>query len=113
MTSWVDDEMQTTDMPDVRLKKRLTKILTSLSKNAEESIPASCQEWSETKSIYRFFDNHRVGLEEILSGHKAATVERIAKQPMVLLAQDTIRPLWTLEQKKTVENIAVTCYFIK
>ena len=77
MTSWVSHEMQSTDMPDARLKKRLTKILTNLSKNAGESIPASCQGWSETKSVYRFFDNHRVGLDEILSGHKAATMERI------------------------------------
>ncbi len=89
MTDWVSNEMQATDMPDVRLKSRLTKILTSLSKNAEESIPASCQGWSETKSVYRFLDNHRVGFDEILSGHKAATIERISKEPMVLLTQDT------------------------
>jgi len=89
MASWVSHEMQSTDMPDMRLKKRLAKILTRLSKSAEESIPASCQGWSETKGVYRFLDNHRVGLDEILSGHKAATLERISKQPMVLLAQDT------------------------
>ncbi len=40
MTSWVSHEMQATDMPDERLKKRLAKILTRLSRNAEESIPA-------------------------------------------------------------------------
>lgn len=89
MTSWVAHEMQAADLPDERLKKRLSTILTCLSKNAANSIPAACQGWSETKSAYRFFDNRRIGLDEILSGHKAATVKRIAKQTMVLLAQDT------------------------
>ena len=87
--SWISHEMQGTQMPDERLNKRLEKLLTSLSKNGEESIPAACQGWSETKSAYRFFDNDRVGLEEILSGHKEATVGRIAQEEMVLLAQDT------------------------
>ncbi len=89
MTSWVSEELQATAMPDERLEKRLAKILTRLSNNAQESIPAACPGWSETKSVYRFFDNPRIGIDEILSGHKAATLERISYQPMVLLAQDT------------------------
>ena len=87
--SWVTHELQGTQMPDERLNKRLEKLLTSLSKNGEESIPAACQGWTETKSAYRFFDNARVGFDEILSGHKEATLGRIAREEMVLLAQDT------------------------
>lgn len=90
MTSWVTHEMQASNMPDERLKKRLTKIVTNLRKNAEESIPAACQGWGEIKGVYRFLDNRRVGLDKILSGHKAATIERISKELMVvLLSQDT------------------------
>ena len=57
MANWVTQEMQASDMPDKRLEKRLSMILASLSKKSEESIPAACQGWSETKSVYRFFDN--------------------------------------------------------
>jgi hypothetical protein len=87
--SWITHEMQAIEMADKRLTKRLTNILEAFSENAEESIPAACQGWNETKSVYRFFDNPRVTLEDILSGHKSATIERIAQQQMVLLAQDT------------------------
>jgi len=59
MTSWVSEELQATEMPDKRLENRLAKILTRLSSNAQESIPGACQGWSESKSVYRFFDNPR------------------------------------------------------
>jgi len=89
MTSWVENEMKASRMIDKRLTKRLSVILESLSDNPEESIPSACQGWTETQAVYRFLDNGNVGLDEILSGHKAATFERIRQQPMVLLAQDT------------------------
>lgn len=89
MASWVENEMKASQMPDKRLEKRLSVILKSLSDNPEESIPSACQGWAETQAVYRFLDNGAVGLDEILSGHKAATIERIRQQQMVLLAQDT------------------------
>lgn len=76
-------------MPDKRLEKRLMRILSDLTHHSDESIPAACQGWAETKGVYRFCDNPRVDMEDILSGHKSATIERISQQPMVLIAQDT------------------------
>ena len=89
MQSWIAHEMQGTKMPDKRLTKRLSKILTDLTQNSAESIPAACQGWSETKGVYRFCDNPRVSASEILSGHQAATIDRISKQTMTLVVQDT------------------------
>jgi hypothetical protein len=40
-------------------------------------------------AAYRFLDNPHVGVEEILSGHKQATRERIRAQEVALLVQDT------------------------
>jgi hypothetical protein len=38
---------------------------------------------------YRFFDNDRVEHADVLSGHKAATLERMAEHQVILVAQDT------------------------
>lgn len=89
MESWIALETQDTNMPDERLKMRLAKILEGLSKHSDESIPAACQSWADTKGVYRFFDNPRVGMEEILSGHQSSTINRVSKQKMVLITQDT------------------------
>lgn len=89
MESWIAQETLNTHMPDERLKTRLAKILDDLSNNSDESIPAACQSWADTKGVYRFFDNPRIGMEEILSGHQSAAIDRISKQSMVLIAQDT------------------------
>ena len=40
-------------------------------------------------AAYRFLDNPQVGCEEIRSGHKAATLERVPAQEVALLVQDT------------------------
>ena len=89
MASWVENEMRAGQMADKRLAKRLSMILESLSENPEDSIPAACRGWTETQGVYRFLDNAKVGLDEILAGHQSASIERIGQQNMVLLAQDT------------------------
>ena len=89
MSSWVEDEIQANQLADKRLDKRLKSILSSLGNNPEESIPAACQGWTETQGVYRFLDNPKVGLEEILAGHRTASIERIREQELVLLPQDT------------------------
>ena len=40
-------------------------------------------------AAYRFLNNPDIGVQEILSGHTHATLERIRTQEVVLLVQDT------------------------
>ncbi len=40
-------------------------------------------------AAYRFFDNEKVGYEEVLAPHYESTLKRIAAQPLVLLIEDT------------------------
>jgi hypothetical protein len=87
--SWVENEMKSSHMTDKRLETRLSCILERLSENPQLSIPASCQGWNETHAAYRFIDHDKVDIDQILQGHKAASIERINKQKCVLLAQDT------------------------
>lgn len=89
MQEWVLKETQHTALPDQRLNKRLAKLLDSLSHTPDESIPNANRLWSDTIAAYRFLDNDRVTADAILAGHKAATLDRVKQEPVVLIAQDT------------------------
>jgi Transposase DNA-binding len=88
MSTWVAEEMAESQMHDARHTKRLAKLLSELSERPVSSIPSACHGWAETVAAYRFVDNPSVGCDEILSGHKPATVERIRLQEVALLVQD-------------------------
>jgi IS4 transposase len=89
MNEWIETELAENQMHDLRHTKRLAYLLERLSEQAVSSIPQACHGWAETLAAYRFLDNPRVGLTEILSGHQHATLERLQAQEVVLLVQDT------------------------
>jgi len=89
MSTWGAEEMAESQMHDTRHGKRLATLLSELSERPASSIPSACHGWAETVAAYRFLDNPHVGCEEILSGHKQATLERIRTQEVALLVQDT------------------------
>ena len=89
MSNWVAAEMAECQMYDARHTKRLAQLLARLGEKPVSSIPSACHGWAETMAAYRFLDNPEIGLPEILSGHKHATLNRIRTQEVVLLVQDT------------------------
>ena len=89
MQAWVETELASSDLEDVRLDERFKVVLDRLSKKPTVSIPAACESWAETLATYRFFDNSRVDVEDILAPHQEATLDRIATQEVALLIQDT------------------------
>ena len=89
MQDWVNVEIKNQLMGDERLNKRLVKTLHTLSIDPAKSIPCANDTWAETLGAYRFFDNDNVNFDTIMSGHKSATIDRISKQPVVLIPQDT------------------------
>lgn len=89
MSTWAEDEVQTADLEDRRLNKRLALLLGQLGAHPQLSIPAACGGWKETMGAYRFFDNDKATFEKILAPHRDATVERMKSSPVVLLTQDT------------------------
>jgi hypothetical protein len=89
MSQWIETELAESQMHDRRHAKRLAQLLERLSEQAVSSIPRACHGWAETLAAYRFLDNPRVGLKEILAGHQHATLERLQAQEVVLLVQDT------------------------
>ncbi len=90
MTSqWVMDEIQTVDLRDKRLERRLVGLLDTLSQASSASIPAVCHDRAEMVAAYRFFDNDKVDFADVLSPHIDATYERVNGQKVALLIQDT------------------------
>jgi AcrR family transcriptional regulator len=89
LAPWVMDEMKTVDLKDERLNRRLTVVLAQLEGHPTASIPAACGGHAEITAAYRFFDNKKATFEAIVQPHIDATWQRIASQPVVLLAQDT------------------------
>ncbi len=86
---WVIDEMETADLKDKRLNKRLGEVLSQLGGHPTASIPAACGGYAEMAAAYRLFDNEKVKFENVLQPHIDATRRRIADQPLAILAQDT------------------------
>ena len=69
-------EFSTAKFGDVRLTKRLIKLTDYLSTLLESSINQACGRWSQTKAVYRFFQNDNILESEILQAHVSKTVER-------------------------------------
>lgn len=87
---WVERELATSHFKDVRLAKRLHKLVAMLSGQMGKSVPCACQDWANTKAAYRFFANDHVSEGQILAGHFQATETRLAETGgRVLLLHDT------------------------
>jgi hypothetical protein len=96
---WPEEETKTADLGDVRLTRRFGNLLEMFLRKPMESIPGVSKSWGETKAAYRFFDNDAVTLEKILQPHKDAVVERMKKEAVVLLPQDTTELDYTTKPK--------------
>jgi hypothetical protein len=86
---WVIEEMRTAGLEDKRLNQRLMAVLSQLAARPTASIPAACGGHAEMTAAYRFFDNEHATFDRILQPHRDTTRQRIATQPVAILAQDT------------------------
>jgi hypothetical protein len=86
--SWAD-EVHGAEFGDLRLSKRLSKIVEHLGSLPNASIPAAIDGRSEMEAAYRFFDNGKVTPEAIVEPHRQATLHRARQHTVLLLVQDT------------------------
>jgi hypothetical protein len=89
LAPWVIEEMKTADLKDKRLNERVAEVLSALAGHPTASIPAACGGRAEMAAAYRFFENEKATFDNILQPHRDATRQRMAAQPIVILAQDT------------------------
>jgi Transposase DNA-binding/Transposase Tn5 dimerisation domain len=90
LPEWVVDEMETVDLGDKRLNRRMQEVLTQLAARPTASIPAACGGGrADMEATYRLFANEKATFTQVLQPHIDATERRIAEQSVVILAQDT------------------------
>ena len=89
--AWIDNELMGCGFPDARHGKRLRRLLEQLSSRVGSATPWACQDWANTKAVYRFFGNDPVSEANILAGHFASTRERFVttSDSPVLILHDT------------------------
>ncbi|AUT30096.1 IS4/Tn5 family transposase DNA-binding protein [Escherichia marmotae] len=89
MENWVIQELESLDVGDVRLERRVKHVLSVLSRSPKESIPVSCRTWSETKAAYRCFSSEKVSADKIMAPHKQQIIKRVQHFKRVFVLQDT------------------------
>jgi Transposase DNA-binding/Transposase Tn5 dimerisation domain len=89
MTLWAASELHSIDFKDVRLSKRLFRLVDDLAAHPTASIPQACGSWTARKGAYRFLDSKRVTPKAIRSAHQERTLARVGFQTSVLVIQDT------------------------
>src|SRR3972149_2490391 len=87
--SWVTEEFSKMNLKDKRLNQRCQTIAGALEQQPTEPINQACEDWTDTKAAYRFFDNPKVSPGEILAPKCQQTVKRIKLRPLVLAVRDT------------------------
>lgn len=87
--SWAAEEFAEVNLGDKRLNKRLIHLCDRFSDAPESPINQACEDWSETKAAYRFFQNESVEISRIMESHRAKTAQRADQHEIILAIQDT------------------------
>jgi len=93
--SWAHEEFGRVRFYDSRLKERLYTIAQDFSGCSEGSIPEACGTKARSMGAYRFFQNPKVTMDVLLTGHAEAAIERIRQHKVVLAPQDTTTLTYT------------------
>ena len=87
---WAEEEFCQAQLGDERLRQRLFTLARDFYARPQSNVPQSCGgDRAKTKAAYRFFDHPNVKMDAVLQSHYAATAARMAKETVVLAAQDT------------------------
>jgi hypothetical protein len=89
MQSQAAEEVRHAHFGDVRLNKRLARLVEDLAAQPTASVPQACQTKAATKAAYRFWDSSRVTPKAIRKAHFKKTVERMKGHQIILAIQDT------------------------
>ena len=86
---WVEEELGTAQFYDPRLNRRLFQLTRDFYSLPQAPITEACGSHAKAKAAYRFFENKRVSMKEVLSAHLESTIERIKPHDIILAVQDT------------------------
>ena len=85
----VADEFVGADLGDQRRTARLMRLVESMAKDPSLSFPKAMPDAAALEATYRMFNNVKVRPEAILRPHVEQTVQRVLKEPVVLVAHDS------------------------
>jgi hypothetical protein len=86
---WAEEEFGGAHFGDHRLNRRVVMIARDFFAHPQAQIPEACQSRAKTKATYRFFEHPKTAMELILEPHYQSTIQRIAREKVVLSVQDT------------------------
>lgn len=86
---WVHREFAGARLGDRRLQQRLIGLASAFFSKPAAGIIQACGSWPAAKAAYRFFKHKRTTMKTLLEPHRQATIERMAREPVVLVVQDT------------------------
>jgi len=86
---WAEEEFYTAELYDPRLNRRLLDIARDFYRQPMSPVTQACGSHTRTVAAYRFFNNERVTMEELMRAHTEASIDRIREQRVVLAVQDT------------------------
>jgi hypothetical protein len=86
---WAQEEFALAQLGDQRRTHRLVNVATRLAQNPGGTLPQAFPSWAELKAAYRFFDQPKVGWEEISTPHWERTRAGCRVPGEYLLIEDT------------------------
>jgi hypothetical protein len=93
---WVRREFGGARLGDRRLEDRLFDLAGAFFAKPQANIPQACGTAAAAKAAYRFFDHDRVTMEALLEPHHRATLDRMRRESLVLVAQDSSSLRYTM-----------------
>lgn len=95
MRTWIEQELESSNFGDLRLRRRYCRIVEKLSQSPNSTVPEASRSWAATKATYNFWDSAKVSVERIIAPHLQATLKRAQGQKRILAVQDTSLFDWT------------------
>jgi hypothetical protein len=86
---WAQWEFALAGLGDQRRTQRLVNVATSLAQSPGGTLPQAFPEWKDLKGAYRFFNQPKVGPEQIQTPHWERTRARCRAPGEYLLVEDT------------------------
>lgn len=86
---WAEEEFGAAELGDVRRVKRLLTMGRDFYAKPQANIPQASGTPAKTKAAYRFLDDLYHTMAKLLAPHYESTLNRVAKEKVVLAAQDT------------------------
>lgn len=86
---WAQKEFEDAPLVDRRLNDRAATMASDFARHPGAPIPKACETDAKRTGAYRFLENDDVLPEQILAGHRQASLARLAREPVVLAPSDT------------------------